>query len=158
MSEKNMHNEHTALIIPDGRTRIYDRDTELGRSEKHDEIEIPAKDAFIGKMSSISRQYAERFYPDNWFILSTNDNKGQRWMNHPDSPIRAEFDNPPYPIPGVCHPSTGKLKYWQPLKKNGTAKDRLVTEARDLGLLPNENKDAEPVITRIIFLGNKTDN
>jgi hypothetical protein len=158
MSEKNLHNEHTALIIPDGRTRIYDRDTELGRSEKHDEIEIPAKDAFIGKMSSISRQYAERFYPRNWFILSTNDNKGQRWLNHPDSPIRAQFDNPPYPIPGVCNASTGKLKYWQPLRKNGTAKDRLVTEARDLGLLQNENEDTELRNTRIIFLGNKTDN
>jgi len=143
--------QHTALIIPDGRTRIYDRDEELKGTGKGDAIRIPAKDVFLGKVSSLCRTYAERFYPDHWFILSTNNNKGQPMLVHPDQPIKGDYDNPPYPIP----PKIRELKYWQPFGNNGKVRPKLVKEAKALGLLPPRKDDA-PNYSRIIFLGNHT--
>jgi len=157
MIDKQASPGHTALIIPDGRTRIYNRDIELSECSEHDTIEVPAKDAFLGRMSSLSRQYAERFYPNNWFILSTNSNKNQRWLVHPDKPINGEFDNPPYPIPDKNFEGSEKPKYWQPFLKKGVLKHRLIEDAEDLGLLPKKNGATEKQYTRVIFLGNWTD-
>ena len=102
MNRKYSPPEQTALIIPDGRTRIYDKEiekeTQLSLFEK---IPLPAKDVFIGKMSSLCRQYAQRFYPNHWYILTTNNIKGQKYLVHPDDKIKGWYDNPPYPIPEV---------------------------------------------------------
>jgi len=157
MKEKKFSPRHTALIIPDGRTRIYDRDPELAKTNKHDAIEIPAKDVFLGRMSSLSRQYAEKFYPDDWFILSTNNNKGQNnkdqpWLVHPDTPIKGDYDNPPYPIPPEFM-ENGELQYWQPFLENRSLNQKLTEEAEKLNLLPQNGKD-DKEYSRIIFLGN----
>lgn len=152
MKEKKFSPRHTALIIPDGRTRIYDRDRELCKTEKHDAIEIPAKDVFLGRMSTLSRQYAEKFYPDDWYILSTNSNKDQPWLVHPNTPIKGDYDNPPYPIPPEFMES-GELQYWQPFQENGSLNQKLTEEAEKLKLLPREGLE-EKEYTRIIFLGN----
>jgi len=144
--------QHTALIIPDGRTRIYDRDPELKGERKGEAIRIPAKDVFLGKISSLCRTYAETFYPGNWFILSTNNNKGQPMLVHPDQPILGDYDNPPYPIPPEIMESR-KLQYWQPFNSNGGIRPKLVKEAKSLELLPSK-KGEPPKYTHIIFLGN----
>jgi hypothetical protein len=144
---------HTALIIPDGRSRIYDRDPALGRTEKHGPIAIPARDVYVGRMSALLREYAERFYPGDWFILSTNSNDGQPWLVHPDTPVNGDYDNPPYPVPPRFTKS-GTLRYWQPFHADGSLKEQLVREAEGLGLLPAG--DGKKRYTRIIFLGNGT--
>jgi ABC-type lipoprotein export system ATPase subunit len=102
--------KHTALIIPDGRTRIWQKYPHL------EGIKIPAEDMFIGKMSSLCRQYAKEFYLDNWFILTTNDEGGSQLVRYNEK-ITGEYDNPPYPLPGVIHkkgPDKGRPKYWRP--------------------------------------------
>lgn len=173
MTQKSLREPHTALIIPDGRTRIYHTDPQLAKQDDHkeipfcpdpqlpkqddhkkrEEIEIPAKDVYLGRMSSLCREYAEHFYPDNWFILTTNN---QNWLVHPDQPIKGQYDNPPYPIPGVPK-NSDKPSYWQPFTDQGTLDSKLIEEAKKLGLLPKREGGADGQYSRIIFLGNGTD-
>jgi len=161
MTQKSVREPHTALIIPDGRTRIYHTDPQLAKQYsknkeiEREEIEIPAKNVFLGRMSSLCREYAEHFYPDNWFILTTNNQEGQPWLVHPDQPIKGEYDNPPYPIPGVPE-NSDKPIYWQPFIDQETLDNKLVNEAEKLGLLPKRD-GADGQYSRIIFLGNGTD-
>jgi predicted ATPase len=160
MKTKLVTEPFTALIIPDGRTRIYHTDEHLAitRSKKNEnqilrnEIPIPAKDVFLGRMSSLCRQYAEQFYPNNWFILSTNNQKGQPWLVHPDQPIKGEYDNPPYPIPHVPKDSVIP-SYWQPFISENVLDEKILKEAKRLGLLPKK-EEGECRYSRIIFLGN----
>jgi len=151
MSEHTNSSSHTALIIPDGRTRIYDKykSAEIGKS-KIEKLPLPAKDVFIGKMSSLCRQYAEKYYKSHWFILTTNNLKGQDYLVSPDEEIEGWYDNPPYPIPGVLNKKTGKPEYWQPFSDGGIEKIR--KKAEELEIFEN--------YSRIIFLGNskETDN
>lgn len=76
LKQRPVREPYTAYIIPDGRTRIYHIDEKLAKPSENgkiagDEIEIMAKDVFLGRMSALCRQYAEQFYPDNLFIYST---------------------------------------------------------------------------------------
>jgi len=145
MTEHLKKTSHTALIVPDGRTRIYDKykSVETGKS-RIEHLPLPAKDVFIGKMSSLCRRYAEKYYDSHWYILSTNNLKGQDYLVSPDEEIEGWYDNPPYPIPGVLNKKTGKPQYWQPFSKRGIEKIR--KKAEDLGIFEN--------YSRIIFLGN----
>ncbi len=160
MKQKPVREPYTALIIPDGRTRIYHTDENLAKQKKsdgtivRDEIEIPAKDVFIGRMSALCRQYAEQFYPGNWYILTTNNQSKQPYLVHPDQPIKGEYDNPPYPIPGVPKDST-KPSYWQPFTAQGKLDEKIREEAKTLGLLP-DSKGNSGKYCRVIFLGNWT--
>lgn len=161
MKQKSVREPFTALIIPDGRTRIYHSDSQLAKQKDEngkivrDEIEIPAKDVFIGRMSALCKQYAEQFYPDNWFILTTNNQTGQPCLVHPDQFIKGEYDNPPYPIPDVPKGSK-KPSYWQPFTDQGTLDKKIITEAKTLGLL-SDQKGAPGNYRRVIFLGNGTE-
>ena len=143
---------HTALIVPDGRTRVYDkyRPAETGKKSRIEHLPLPAKDVFIGKMSSLCRRYAEKYYNGHWFILTTNNRKGQDYLVSPDEEIEGWYDNPPYPIPGVLDTETGRPRYWQPFSGGSIGKIR--KKAEDLGIFEN--------YSRIIFLGNakETDN
>lgn len=144
MSEDKNQLSNTALIIPDGRTRIFDKYPELKG------IEIPAKDMFIGKMSSLCRQYAMKYYPDNWYILTTNNNKGQPQLVRYDEKIDGDYDNPPYPIPGINFEDgskAGQPKYWKPFT------DQLKQLEDDIKRLRIRNK-----YSRIHFLGNGIQN
>lgn len=159
MKQKSVREPFTALIVPDGRTRIYHSDVQLAKqkdkNERRDEIEIPAKDVFLGRMSALCKQYAEQFYPDNWFILSTNNQTRQPYLVHPNQLIKGEYDNPPYPIPDVPKGSK-KPVYWQPFTNEGTLDKKIIKEAKTLELLPKRKGDLGQY-RRIIFLGNGTE-
>jgi hypothetical protein len=144
MNTAKARQSNTALIIPDGRTRIYQKYPELKG------IKIPAKDMFIGKMSTLCRQYAMNFYPENWFILTTNDNEGQPQLVRYDEKIDALYDNPPYPIPGVVYengPKKDQPKYWKPFTDQ---RKQLLNDIEKLEIVEN--------YSRIHFLGNWTQN
>ena len=49
-------------IVPCGARKIWDRSPEAGPT--------PAKSVYIGPFATKCRQYAERFYPSSWCILS----------------------------------------------------------------------------------------
>ena len=128
-SEK--HND-TALIIPDGRTRIHDK-MKTKKSKK-----IPSKDVYIGKVSVLARKYAEKYYPNNWYQLGTNIEEDKQ-LTHPDTKIFGTHDLPPYPMPGHD-------EYWNPVE-NENYLNGIKKNAADLGFEKYE---------KIIFLGNWT--
>ena len=139
MDDERISPRHTALIIPDGRTRIHDKYPDLKG------IKIPAEDMFIGKMSSLCSQYAKEFYCKNWFILTTND-EGEPQLVRYDEKITGQYDNPPYPLPGVVFdkgPDKGRPKYWRPF---GDQWERLREDVERLEIREN--------YSRIHFLGN----
>lgn len=53
---------NTLCIIPCGKLKIWDKDPNAGPVE--------AKRVYVGPFSLKCREYAERFYPDSWCILS----------------------------------------------------------------------------------------
>jgi tetratricopeptide (TPR) repeat protein/predicted ATP-binding protein involved in virulence len=57
--------ENTLLITPDGKSKIWTLHHELGDKK------FEAQHAFIGKFCNLCSQYANKYYPDNWVILST---------------------------------------------------------------------------------------
>lgn len=132
MIEKQDSWEHTALIIPDGRTRIFDR-VNIEKSQK-----IPSKDIFIGKVCVLARMYAEKYYTNHWYQLGTNVEE-DRQLTHPETKIFGRYDLPPYRIPGYD-------KHWNPIE-NEEYLDAIKKNARDLDFDKYE---------KIIFLGNWT--
>jgi len=52
----------TLCIVPCGKRKIWDRDPKAGPTK--------ARDLYIGPFSRKCREYAEKFYPSSWCILS----------------------------------------------------------------------------------------
>jgi len=52
----------TLCIVPCGNRKIWDRDPTAGPT--------PARNVYIGPFAQKCREYAERFYPSSWCILS----------------------------------------------------------------------------------------
>lgn len=61
MSAEN--NRNVICIVPCGKMQIWDKNPNLGPTK--------AKYAYIGPFASKCREYAEKFYPESWCILST---------------------------------------------------------------------------------------
>lgn len=51
-----------ALVVGCGKQKVWRIHPGLGR--------VPAKDAYVSSLFRLSRRYAERHFPQNWFILS----------------------------------------------------------------------------------------
>ena len=69
---------HTLVVVPCGKTKIWDRQPEAGAT--------PAKDAYVGTPFKLNRQYAERV-GDAWFVLSA-----KYGLLHPDDPVDGPYD------------------------------------------------------------------
>ena len=54
--------ENTICIVPCGSKKIWDKEPETGPTM--------AKNVYIGSFASKCREYAEKFYPESWCILS----------------------------------------------------------------------------------------
>ncbi|GFP27693.1 hypothetical protein HKBW3S43_00110 [Candidatus Hakubella thermalkaliphila] len=52
----------TLCIVPCGNRKIWDKTPNIGSTE--------AKDVYIGPFAKKCREYAEKFYPSSWCILS----------------------------------------------------------------------------------------
>jgi cytoplasmic iron level regulating protein YaaA (DUF328/UPF0246 family) len=52
----------TLCIIPCGKTKIWDKKPDAGSTK--------ARDVYIGPFAKKCREYAEKFYPKSWCILS----------------------------------------------------------------------------------------
>lgn len=57
-----MSSLNTLVIVPCGKRKIWDLNPDLGP--------VKAREAYIGPFSKKCKEYAERFYPDSWVILS----------------------------------------------------------------------------------------
>jgi predicted ATP-binding protein involved in virulence len=135
MKQRVKRQVNTALIVPDGRTRIYNK------NPQYRGLELPAKEIFIGKMSSLSRQYAQKYYKHDWYFLTTNEDG--EFLVQPDAKINGEYDIPPYPLPDHA-------RYWNPdPQERPDLIKKIQDNAYDLGFDKYE---------QIIFLGNWTDN
>jgi hypothetical protein len=53
----------TLCVVPCGARKIWDKDPDAGPTQ--------ARDAYIGPFAKKCREYARRFYPNRWCILST---------------------------------------------------------------------------------------
>lgn len=52
----------TLCIVPCGKIKIWDKHPDAGPTE--------ARRVYIGPFASKCREYAEKFYPDTWYVLS----------------------------------------------------------------------------------------
>jgi len=52
----------TLCIVPCGNKKIWDKNPDLGQQK--------AKDVYIGTFAKKNQEYAEKFYPTSWVILS----------------------------------------------------------------------------------------
>lgn len=130
MIQKTQQQNDTALIIPDGRTRIHDK-LKTNKPKK-----IPSKETYIGKVCLLSRLYAETYYQNDWYQLGTNFEENQQLV-HPDTKITGTYDLPPYPMPGYDN-------FWNPISDKKYLRG-IQENAKDLGF---DNYE------KIIFLGN----
>lgn len=62
ISPKTPINNSVLCIIPCGKKKIWDK--------QPDAQQVYAKDVYIGSFSKKCKQYAEKFYPNSWYILS----------------------------------------------------------------------------------------
>jgi hypothetical protein len=92
-------------IVPCGKTKIWDKNNKAGPTT--------ARDAYIGSFAKKCREYAERFFPDSYLILSA-----KYGFLFPDEIIAGPYNTS-----------------FNDRKSNPISMDELVIQAADKGLL-----------------------